>query len=131
MNLIFAAGILLSVGSLWLMPFASYVMQATCFFTIGFFVFGPQMLIGMAAAECSHKEAAGAATGFVGLFAYLGASLAGWPLAKVLDTWHWSRFCGYLYRRRDFRTAVTALFERPGTARSVMHLTFSLHIRQN
>ncbi len=61
MNLIFAAGILLSVGSLWLMPFASYVMQATCFFTIGF-VFGPQMLIGMAAAECSHKEAAGAAT---------------------------------------------------------------------
>lgn len=86
MNLIFAAGILLSVGSLWLMPFASYVMQATCFFTIGFFVFGPQMLIGMAAAECSHKEAAGAATGFVGLFAYLGASLAGWPLAKVLDT---------------------------------------------
>ena len=88
----FAAGILLSVGSLWLMPFASYVMQATCFFTIGFFVFGPQMLIGMAAAECSHKEAAGAATGFVGLFAYLGASLAGWPLAKVLDTWHWSGF---------------------------------------
>ncbi len=35
---------------------------------------------------------AGAATGFVGLFAYLGASLAGWPLAKVLDTWHWSGF---------------------------------------
>lgn len=53
MNLIFAAGILLSVGSLWLMPFASYVMQAACFFTTGFFVFGPQMLIGMAAAECS------------------------------------------------------------------------------
>jgi OPA family sugar phosphate sensor protein UhpC-like MFS transporter len=38
MNLIFAAGILLSVGGLWLMPFASYVMQAACFFTTGFFV---------------------------------------------------------------------------------------------
>ena len=94
MNLIFAAGILLSVGSLWLMPFASYVMQAACFFTTGFFVFGPQMLIGMAAAECSHKEAAGAATGFVGLFAYLGASLSGWPLAKVMEVWHWTGFCG-------------------------------------
>ncbi|EDN6324793.1 MFS transporter [Salmonella enterica] len=92
MNLIFAAGILLSVGSLWLMPFASYVMQAACFFTTGFFVFGPQMLIGMAAAECSHKEAAGAVTGFVGLFAYLGASLSGWPLAKVLEIWHWTGF---------------------------------------
>jgi OPA family sugar phosphate sensor protein UhpC-like MFS transporter len=92
MNLIFAAGILLSVGGLWLMPFASYVMQAACFFTTGFFVFGPQMLIGMAAAECSHKEAAGAATGFVGLFAYLGASLSGWPLAQVMEIWHWSGF---------------------------------------
>ena len=50
MNLIFAVGILLAVGSLWLMPFFSYVMQAACFFTIGFFVFWPQMLIGMAAA---------------------------------------------------------------------------------
>ncbi|HIG0475174.1 TPA: MFS transporter [Klebsiella pneumoniae] len=92
MNLIFAAGILLSVGGMWLMPFASYVMQAACFFTTGFFVFGPQMLIGMAAAECSHKEAAGAATGFVGLFAYLGASLSGWPLAQVMDIWHWTGF---------------------------------------
>ncbi len=56
MNLIFAAGILLSVGSLWLMPFASYVMQAACFFTTGFFVFGPQMLIGMAAAGARIKR---------------------------------------------------------------------------
>lgn len=50
------------------------------------------MLIGMAAAECSHKEAAGATTGFVGLFAYLGASLSGWPLAQVMAIWHWNGF---------------------------------------
>lgn len=127
MNLIFAAGILLSVGSLWLMPFASYVMQAACFFTTGFFVFGPQMLIGMAAAECSHKEAAGAATGFVGLFAYLGASLSGWPLAKVLEIWHWTGFCGYRHRGGDLRAIAAAISERSGPARdprSVMHLTF-------
>jgi hypothetical protein len=36
-ELAFAAGILLSVGSLWLMPFTSYVMQTACFFTTGFF----------------------------------------------------------------------------------------------
>ena len=30
--------------------------------------------------------------GFVGLFAYLGASLSGWPLARVIDVWHWSGF---------------------------------------
>lgn len=84
MNLIFAIGIFLSVASLWTLPSISFVLQAGCFFAIGFFIFGPQMLIGMAAAECSHKDAAGAATGFVGLFAYLGRlyrvtlSLASW-----------------------------------------------------
>ena len=92
MNLIFAAGILLSVGSLWLMPFASYVMQATCFFTIGFFVFGPQMLIGMAAAECSHKEAAGAGTGVGGVFFFfnrrgLSACLLIWGRRLLVGRW--------------------------------------------
>lgn len=92
MNLIFAAGTLLAVGALWLMPFVSYLMQGACFFTIGFFVFGPQMLIGMAAAECSHKESAGAATGFVGLFAYMGAAISGYPLARILEQWQWDGF---------------------------------------
>lgn len=92
MNLIFAAGILLSVGSLWLMPFASYVMQAACFFTTGFFVFGPQMLIGMAAAGVPTKRRQARRRALSGLFAYLGASLSGWPLARVIDVWHWSGF---------------------------------------
>lgn len=39
-----------------------------------------------------YTDIFGIPAGFVGLFAYLGASLAGWPLAKVLDTWHWSGF---------------------------------------
>lgn len=51
MNLIFAIGIFLSVASLWIMPRVSYILQAGCFFAIGFFIFGPQMLIGMAAAR--------------------------------------------------------------------------------
>jgi OPA family sugar phosphate sensor protein UhpC-like MFS transporter len=134
MNLIFAAGILLSVGGLWLMPFASYVMQAACFFTTGFFVFGPQMLIGMAAAECSHKEAAGAATGFVGLFAYLGASLSGWPLAQVMEIWHWSGFSWHRYCRRHFRAAAAAVFKRSGAKnrqRSVTCLSFLPRVGQN
>ncbi|GAB3515585.1 MFS transporter [Photobacterium alginatilyticum] len=92
MNLIFSIGIFLSVAALWLMPITGFVLQAGCFFTIGFFVFGPQMLIGMAAAECSHKNSAGAATGFVGLFAYMGAALAGYPLALVMEYYHWSGF---------------------------------------
>ncbi|MBF4434836.1 MFS transporter [Vibrio anguillarum] len=92
MNLIFSMGIFLSVAALWLMPLTGFVFQAAGFFTIGFFVFGPQMLIGMAAAECSHKDSAGAATGFVGLFAYMGAALAGYPLAIIVEQFEWRGF---------------------------------------
>jgi OPA family sugar phosphate sensor protein UhpC-like MFS transporter len=92
MNILFAIGIFLSVSALWLMPLTNFVFQAAGLFCVGFFVFGPQMLIGMAAAECSHKDSAGAATGFVGLFAYMGAALSGYPLALVLETYGWSGF---------------------------------------
>ena len=47
------------------------------------------MLIGMAAAELSHKEATATATGFVGCFAYLGAAFAGAPLGAITQTFGW------------------------------------------
>lgn len=92
MNIIFMIGIFVSVALLWLLSVDSYFLNAACFFFIGFFIFGPQMLIGMAAAEAAHKDSAGAATGFVGVFGYLGAGLSGWPLAKVMETWSWDGF---------------------------------------
>ncbi len=92
MNFIFAVGVLISVLFLWLQPSANYSAQAACFFSLGFFIFGPQMLLGMAAAECSHKGAPGAATGFIGLFSYVGAALAGYPVAKILEIFQWNGF---------------------------------------
>lgn len=53
--------------------------------SIGFFVFGPQMLIGLAAAEYVDKKAAGAANGFVGCWAYVGAAVTGAPLGLIID----------------------------------------------
>ncbi|CAH8210675.1 MFS transporter family glucose-6-phosphate receptor UhpC [Vibrio aestuarianus] len=92
MNLIFALGIFISVAALWLTPINNFVVLSGCFFSIGFFIFGPQMMIGMAAAECSHKDAAGTATGFVGLFGYLGAALASYPLALIIEQFSWEGF---------------------------------------
>lgn len=92
MNFIFALGVLLaSIIFLW-EPSSSYIVLTACFFFIGFFIFGPQMLLGMAAAEHSDKEAAGAATGFIGLFSYAGAALAGYPIAKIVEYYQWSGF---------------------------------------
>jgi len=92
MILLFAFGLFLSMTALWLAPVHHYGLLSMCFFSLGFFIFGPQMLIGLAAAEYCHKDAAGTVTGFLGLFAYLGAALAGWPLAQVLEHYGWSGF---------------------------------------
>ena len=59
---------------------------------IGFFVFGPQMLIGIAAVELSHKKAAATSTGFIGWIGYLGAFVAGGPVGIILDKWGWESF---------------------------------------
>lgn len=57
---------------------------------IGFFVFGPQMLIGLAAAEYVDKKAACTANGFVSCWAYVGAAVTGYPLGFIIDySWDW------------------------------------------
>lgn len=40
-----------------------------------FFVYGPQLLIAVAAADFATKAAAASAVGLTGLFGYLGASV--------------------------------------------------------
>lgn len=52
---------------------------------IGFLVFGPQMLVGMIAAEAVDKKAACTANGFVGCAAYVGAAATGYPLGVIID----------------------------------------------
>ncbi len=92
MNVLYSIGIILSVIALWKLPGNFFWPHAAAIFAIGFFVFGPQMLIGVAAAELSHREAAGTATGFLGLFGYLGAALSGAPVGVITDHWHWTGF---------------------------------------
>ena len=48
------------------------------------------MLIGVAAAELSHKQSAASATGFIGCFAYLGAATAGCPLGYIIQYYGWN-----------------------------------------
>lgn len=91
-NIFFLVGIIFAIGFFWLVPFHSVWVGAGFTFLIGFLVFGPQMLIGMATAELSHQDAAGTATGFIGWVAYLGAASAGYPLGKAIDLFGWPCF---------------------------------------
>jgi len=89
---LFCFGVVLSLFTLWLVPGGMVVLHSSLFFLAGFLIFGPQMLIGIAAVELSDKRAAGTATGFVGWIAYLGAATAGYPLGVVIDKSGWEGF---------------------------------------
>lgn len=102
MNVLFSLGMLFSILGFWFYPGTSLVWYSFVCALIGFFLFGPQMLIGLAAAELSHKNATGTATGFAGWFAYLGAAVAGYPLGLIAEKFGWQGFfvmitaCGLL-----------------------------------
>lgn len=91
-NVLFSFCVIFAVAALWFSPPGFVILDSALIFITGFLIFGPQMLIGMAAAELSSKKAAGAATGFVGLLAYFGAAFAGYPLGKITDLWGWQGF---------------------------------------
>ena len=90
--ILFSFAVVFVLSALWLSPPGLVLLDSILMFLVGFFIFGPQMLIGMAPAELSHKKAAGTATGFVGWVAYIGAATAGYPLGKMTQEWGWYGF---------------------------------------
>jgi sugar phosphate permease len=55
----------------------------------GFFIYGPQALVGIAAANLATKRAAATAVGFTGLFGYLSTLLSGWGLGRLVEIRGW------------------------------------------
>lgn len=90
--LLCVGGLTLSLSALWLLPPLHYFVDMVIFACTGFFLFGPQLLIGLAATEYVHKKSACAANGFAGSFSYAGAAAAGYPLGKIIDIWDWQGF---------------------------------------
>lgn len=91
-NLLFSIILFLAVGSFWVMSAKMVWLDCFLIFAVGLAVFGPQMLIGVAAAEYVHKKAAATATGVIGLVGYIGTAIAGYPLGKVVDLCGWEGF---------------------------------------
>lgn len=89
---LYTVGILISVSLFWFVPKGYSWLDSCAIFSMGFMVFGPQVLIGVAAAELSHKKAAATATGFAGCFAYVGAAVSGYPLGKITQVFGWDWF---------------------------------------
>jgi OPA family glycerol-3-phosphate transporter-like MFS transporter len=62
---------------------------------IGFFVYGPIMIIGLHALDLVPKKAAGTAAGFTGFFGYVfGSAIAGTGVGWIADQWGWGGVFG-------------------------------------
>ena len=66
-------------------------MEATVLLaSAGFFIYGPQALIGITAANLATKRAAATAAGFTGLFAYASTLVSGLGLGYVVQHHGWN-----------------------------------------
>jgi OPA family glycerol-3-phosphate transporter-like MFS transporter/OPA family sugar phosphate sensor protein UhpC-like MFS transporter len=86
-----------SVLLFWKVAGQSAWLNTLLLCTSGFFIYGPQCLISIAAANLATKRAAATAVGLTGLFGYASTTLSGWGLGKLVQTYGWDAgFMGML-----------------------------------
>lgn len=78
------------VAVLWLAPKDSHITSSVCMLGIGFLISGPQILIGVAAADFASKKAAATASGFTGTLGYAGTAFAGFGAGYLADNFGWN-----------------------------------------
>lgn len=74
----------------WLNPAGNPLMDSAALIAIGFLIYGPVMLIGIAAVDLVPKKAAGTAAGLTGLFGYVGATGAELGIGKIVQYFGWN-----------------------------------------
>jgi MFS transporter, OPA family, glycerol-3-phosphate transporter len=70
-------------------PPGHLVLDLSLFAVIGFFVYPPVMLLGVAGLDFTSKKAVGTAAGFIGLFGYLGRTAQGKGLGWLAQYYGW------------------------------------------
>jgi phosphoglycerate transporter family protein len=86
---VYMAALALVLLYFWQAPAGYMWIDSIAMLGVGFLVYGPQVLVGVAAADFASKKAAGMATGLTGTFGYLGAAVSGYGVGKIVDVWGW------------------------------------------
>jgi OPA family glycerol-3-phosphate transporter-like MFS transporter/OPA family sugar phosphate sensor protein UhpC-like MFS transporter len=76
---------------LWKVPAHSAATYTAILCLAGFFIYGPQALVGIAVANLATKRAAATAVGLTGIFGYASTILSGWGLGLLVKTYGWDR----------------------------------------
>lgn len=84
-------GASLFLGLFALLPQLPIVLSIALLALGGFCIYGPQALIGIAAANHATKEASATANGLVGIFGYVGSALSAIGIGIISDNlgWNW------------------------------------------
>ena len=86
-----------SILLFWKVAGQSVLLNTLLLCLSGFFIYGPQCLISIAAANLATKRAAATAVGLTGLFGYASTTLSGVGLGKLVQTYGWNAgFIGML-----------------------------------
>lgn len=78
-----------SVLAFWKLAGQSVLWNTALLCAAGFFIYGPQCLIGIAAAKLATKRAAATAVGLTGFFGYASTTLSGWGLGALVQYHGW------------------------------------------
>lgn len=79
----------------WYMPHSPSLMTFLLMMA-GFFVYGPQALNGVIAANLVTKRASATAIGFTSLFSYASTVLSGWGMGRIAKYYGWETGLGLL-----------------------------------
>jgi phosphoglycerate transporter family protein len=87
----------ISIYIFWKLPSGALAMNTAALCAAGFFIYGPQALVGITVANLATKRAAATAVGLTGIFGYASSLLSGWGLGKLAQTYGWNAgFMGML-----------------------------------
>ena len=78
-----------SICVFWKLSPENVMLNTAAFAAIGFFIYGPQALVGIAVANLATKRAAASAVGLTGIFGYASAVISGKGVAMLEKRFGW------------------------------------------
>jgi len=107
--LVYLAGLAVTILFVAVFPKTTPLIDSLAISMLGFFINGPQCLLGLVAAESVDRRIVATATGILGWISYLGAAISGYPISLFVNKMGWNAYLSLLFGS----TLASALFLIP------------------